>query len=75
MNIMEMIKLMLIGGSANSTIETCNSCNCFEDGWMDNHQKNYPNQPMLFTENEGWFQSWGEALAIRTTSDLAYSVA
>jgi hypothetical protein len=30
---------------------------------------------MIFTENEGWFQMWGEALAIRETSDLAYSVA
>ncbi|CAF3915997.1 unnamed protein product, partial [Didymodactylos carnosus] len=29
----------------------------------------------MFTENEGWFQQWGQAVAIRTTEDLAYSVA
>ena len=29
----------------------------------------------MFTENEGWFQQWGQAISIRTTSDVAYSVA
>jgi hypothetical protein len=42
---------------------------------MDNHIKTYPDKPMLFTENEGWFQQWGEAVGIRKTSNLAYSVA
>jgi hypothetical protein len=66
---------MCSGLAANSTIETCNSCNCFSAGWMDQHRKLYPDKPMIFTENEGWFQTWEEALAIRETSDLAYSVA
>ncbi len=61
--------------AANSTIETCNSCNCFASGWMDNHRKNYPDKPMIYTENEEWFQQWGHAHAIRETSDLVYSVA
>ena len=61
--------------SANSTIETCNGCNCLDSGWMDNHRKNFPDQPLLFTENEGWVQFWGEAVELRTTPDLAYSVA
>ena len=67
--------IMCNGASANSTIETCNSCNCLTDGWIDQHRKQYPSQPLLFTENEGWFQTWGQAFAIRTASDLSYSVA
>jgi hypothetical protein len=70
----EILWIMCNGRSANSTIETCNSCNCFEDGWMDRHRTEHPDQPMLFTENEGWFQGWGAAMGIRETSDLAYSV-
>jgi hypothetical protein len=66
--------IMCNGLAANSTIETCNHCNCFPN-WMDTHQKTYPDKPMLFTENEGWFDQWGQALGIRTTSNLAYSVA
>ena len=67
--------IMCNGKAANSTIETCNSCNCLDDGWIDNHLRQYPDKPMMFTENEGWFQPWGEAVAIRTTADVAYSVA
>ena len=66
---------MCSGNSANSTIETCNSCNCFTAGWMDQHRKDFPDKPMIFTEDEGWFQTWGQALAIRETADLAFSVA
>ncbi|CAF1207104.1 unnamed protein product [Rotaria sordida] len=71
----QLVWIMCNGHAANSTIETCNSCNCLDDGWIDNHRRDYPNKPMLFTENEGWFQAWGEAVAIRTTVDTAYSVA
>ena len=67
--------IMCNGKAAQSTIETCNSCNCLDDGWIDRHLKQFPDKPMLFTENEGWFQPWGEAVAIRTTSNVAYSVA
>jgi beta-galactosidase len=67
--------IMCNGRTAISTIETCNSCNCFDDGWMDQHVEHFPDKPMLFTENEGWFQSWGNAPAIRDPSDLGYSVA
>jgi hypothetical protein len=66
--------IMCNGKSANSTIETCNSCNCAGDGWMSRHQQAHPDQPMLFTENEGWFQGWGDAPAIRTATDLGLSV-
>jgi hypothetical protein len=66
---------MCHGLVANSTIETCNSCNCMDDGWMDHHQQVNPDKPMIFTENEGWYQDWGQAFAIRETSYIAYSVA
>ncbi|CAF3494799.1 unnamed protein product [Adineta steineri] len=67
--------IMCNGRAANSTIETCNSCNCLDDGWIDHYRRDHPDKPMLFTENEGWFQPWGQAVAIRTTADVAYSVA
>jgi len=71
----DLVWIMCNGKSANSTVETCNSCNCVDDGWVDRHRQNQPSTPMMFTENEGWFQPWGEAVAIRKTSDVAYSVA
>ena len=67
--------IMCSGASAKSTIETCNSCNCMDDGWMNRHRQNSPTKPMIFTKNEGWFQVWGLGNAIRTTSDIGYSVA
>ena len=71
----ELIWTMCNGHSANSTILTCNSCNCLDDGFIDRQRQDQPNQPLMFTENEGWVQIWGEAVALRTTPDLAYSVA
>ncbi|CAF1003610.1 unnamed protein product [Adineta steineri] len=65
--------IMCNGHAANSTIETCNGCNCFDDGWLDQHRRDHPDQPMLYTENWGWFQPWGQALGIRTPQDLSYS--
>ena len=38
----ELIWTMCNGFVANSTIETCNSCNCLDDGWMDRHRHDYP---------------------------------
>ena len=67
--------IMCNGKSANSTIETCNSCNCMDDGWMARHRQNSPMKPMLFTENEGGHQKWGVSNTIRTTQNIAYSVA
>jgi beta-galactosidase len=67
--------IMCNGRSANSTIETCNGCNCFDNGWIDQHRHAHPDQPLLFTEDWGWFQPWGQALGIRTADDLSYAVA
>jgi hypothetical protein len=67
--------IMCNGAVASSTIGTCNGCNCFDNGWMDNHRRYQPNEPLLFTEDWGWFQPWGEALGVRTAEDLAYATA
>ena len=66
---------MCNGRSANTTIETCNGCNCFDNGWIDRHRQAHPDQPLMLTEHWGHYQRWGEALGVRTTEDLAYSVA
>jgi hypothetical protein len=42
---------------------------------MDQHRRYQPNEPLLFTEDWGWFQPWGEALGVRTAEDLAYATA
>ena len=75
LSIAEIPWIMCGGDSANSTLETCNSCNCFDSHWMEHHRQNHPNQPLIFTENDGWFQQWGHAMGIRDTSNIAYSVA
>ncbi len=67
--------IMCNGRSANSTIETCNGCNCFDGGWMDRHRRTHPNQPLMFTENWGTFQLWGQASGVRSHEDLSYSIA
>jgi beta-galactosidase len=66
---------MCNGDSANGTINTCNSCNCVDDGYVAKHATKYPDQPLLWTENEGWFQNWGQVIGVRSPENLAYSVA
>lgn len=75
LSVAEIPWIMCGGATANSTIETCNSCNCFDNHWMEGHRREYPDTPLIFTENEGWFQQWGRAVGIRETSDISYSVA
>ena len=47
---------MCNGMIANSTIETCNSCDCYDGGWMARFRQKNPDQPMIFTENEAWWK-------------------
>jgi hypothetical protein len=63
----EIVWIMCSGHSAKSTISTCNYCNCLNQGWVDQHHHDHPDQSMLFTEDEGWFQQWGQAKALRIT--------
>ena len=76
--------VMCNGKSANNTINTCNSNDCYN--YAKNHNKNYPGQPLGWTENEGWFQYWETessrvyisnktCRANRSPQDMAYSVA
>eukprot|EP01084_Bolivina_argentea_P198646 340099_1 len=72
--------VMCNGMSASDTINTCNGNNCY--GYAQNHGKNFPQQPLGWTENEGWFNDWTRAYnpdtpnwANRSPQDMAYSVA
>ena len=49
--------VMCNGESSNLTINTYNGNNGFKS-YLPNHAKNFPGQPMGWTENEGWFQAW-----------------
>eukprot|EP01084_Bolivina_argentea_P266160 451347_1 len=60
--------VMCNGESSNLTINTCNGNDCYK-GYLPNHLKNYPNQPLGWTENEGWFQAWqGDSYNANKTS-------
>ena len=65
--------LMCNGYSANNTINTCNGNDCAE--YAEEHVQKFPGQPMVWTENEGWFQSWnylpGTKHDNRTAEDVA----
>jgi beta-galactosidase len=53
---------MCNGQTAESTINTCNGNDC--SGFLENHGQNgrvLVDQPALWTENEGGFQTWGGA--------------
>merc|ERR1719464_1727779 len=72
--------VMCNGMSASDTINTCNGNNCYN--YAKAHGKNYPGQPLGWTENEGWFQYWSRAYnptitnwANRSPEDMAYSIA
>jgi hypothetical protein len=67
--------VMCNGMSANNTLNACNSCNCLDDGYIARHSVFYPGTPLIFTENEGWFQNYGSVTGTRSPAELAYSVA
>ncbi|XP_062509581.1 uncharacterized protein LOC134185731 [Corticium candelabrum] len=66
--------LMCSGASANNTINTCNGNNCWD--YAIGHNSTYPSQPLMWTENEGWFEVWpGDFKHDRSSEDVAFSVA
>eukprot|EP01083_Nonionella_stella_P063621 165336_1 len=72
--------VMCNGLSASNTINTCNGNNCYH--YAQTHSSKYPGQPLAWTENEGWFQSWGKSynanateMDDRSPQDMAQSVA
>ena len=68
--------LMCNGFSAANTINTFNG----NDGsvYAEAHSKSYPGQPLVWTEDEGWFQEWDREPLTgrdnRTPQDMAYVV-
>ncbi len=50
---------MCNGLSARNTVNTCNSNDC-ENYYSDRHSVLHPDQPMAWTEDEQWFESWGK---------------
>ena len=51
--------VMCNGLSARNTVNTCNSNDC-ENYYSDRHSVLHPDQPMAWTEDEQWFESWGK---------------
>ena len=68
--------VMCNGLSANNTINTCNGNDC--QNYAENHPEKYPGKPMGWTENEGWFQQWGNPYNLphtnRAPEEMAYVV-
>ena len=42
--------------------------------WMSDQVSNHPDQPLAWTEDQGWFDLWGIAQRVRNTSDIAYGI-
>lgn len=68
--------LMCNGYSAKNTINTFNG----NDGskYAEDHAKDFAGQPLVWTEDEGWFQEWDKEPLVgrdgRTPQDMAYVV-
>ena len=48
--------IMCNGMSAKNTIGACNDFDCVN--FAHDRRSKHPNEPLLWTENEGWFQKW-----------------
>ena len=44
-------------------------------GWMSDQKKEHPKQPLMWTEDQGWFDEWGIAQRVRNSADIAYGIA
>lgn len=68
--------IMCNGYSASNTINTCNGNDCTK--YAESHAVNFPGQPLVWTENEGWFQTWNTKPLTdhdnRSASDMAFVV-
>ena len=68
--------IMCNGESAHNTINTCNGNDCAQ--YAETHSVNYPGQPLVWTENEGWFQTWNTKSLTdhdnRPAAEMAYVV-
>lgn len=68
--------LMCNGNSAKNVINTCNGNDCTK--YAESHAKNYPGQPLVWTENEGWYQEWSRPSDYswnnRSPQDMAFVI-
>ena len=70
--------LMCSGYSASNTINACNADDCTE--YAQYHAKDHPGQPLVWTEDEGWFQEWDRKPMLpsyddRPPEDMAFVLA
>ncbi|KAF1329721.1 Beta-galactosidase 5, partial [Globisporangium splendens] len=74
--------VMCNGKSAPNTILACNANDCID--FARNQTRDRPAQPLIWTENEGWYQKWAEEKPSnattpppdqRSASEVAYAVA
>jgi hypothetical protein len=42
--------------------------------WMSDQVSEHSDQPLAWTEDQGWFDEWGIAQRVRNTSDIAYGI-
>ena len=68
---------MCNGESAPQTLGACNDFDCVN--YAMTRTSNYPDDPLLWTENEGWFQQWdvptNQTKAYRKPEEIAYAIA
>ncbi|KAL7693572.1 putative target SNARE coiled-coil domain, glycoside hydrolase, family 35, syntaxin [Plasmopara halstedii] len=71
--------IMCHANAAENTILSCNDNDCVE--FAVNNVKNRPSDPLVWTEDEGWFQTWQKDKERplpndqRSPEDVAYAVA
>ncbi|KAF4655278.1 Beta-galactosidase 6 [Perkinsus chesapeaki] len=68
--------VMCNGLSANGTVNVCNGDDC-ADEYKASHDERWPDEPLGWTENEGWFDTWGGSFgnSERSAEEMAYVVA
>lgn len=71
---------MCNGAAAVNTIPSCNDNDCFQ--FAENQSKSHPSQPLIWTENEAWYEKWAtnsfaqdEQNDQRSPENVAYVVA
>ena len=42
--------------------------------WMQDQQRNNPYQPLIWTEDQGWFDQWQVGKRVRTSQDQMYGI-
>ncbi|KAL4163838.1 hypothetical protein KRP22_005265 [Phytophthora ramorum] len=71
--------IMCYANAAENTILSCNDNDCVD--FAVKHVKERPSDPLVWTEDEGWFQTWQKNKKNplpndqRTPEDMAYAVA